>query len=66
MPVEILSTAAQLQEQVVQQIHNKSKYWRYRATVNRRVINYMRPATTVVGVIHKLDRRRVLLTTRST
>jgi len=38
-------------------------------TVDERVINLVHPATTrstVVGVIHELDRRRVLLTTPST
>ena len=36
-----------------------------RVTVDRRVVK-SHDASTVVGVVNKLDRRRVLMTTRST
>jgi len=54
----------QRQEQVVQKIHNKPKWGSYGVTVDRRVVN-SHDASTVAGVVNKLDRRRVLLTTRS-
>jgi len=49
--------------------NSEQRQWSWRVTVDRRVINYVHRDTTrstAVDIIHRLDRRRVLLITPST
>ena len=64
--VKILPTAAQLQEQVAQQLQNKSEVMKLetQSTICNNLCASSSDMSTVVRVIHKLDQQRVLLITQ--